>query len=83
MRAAYEKLDVNKDGRVTLEDVAKTFDVSSHPDVFNKRKSPEDVYREFLTQWDTQKQDGIVTFDEFCEYYESVSCLVDSDEYFV
>lgn len=62
VRAAYEKLDVNKDGRVTVEDVAATFDVSSHPDVYNKRKSPEDIYREFLAQWDTQKKDGIVTF---------------------
>ena len=45
VRAAYDKLDVNKDGRVTLGDVAQTFDVSSHPDVYNKRKSPEDVFR--------------------------------------
>jgi len=45
VRAAYDKLDVNKDGRVTLGDVAKTFDVSSHPDVYNNRKSSDDVYR--------------------------------------
>ena len=30
---AYDKLDVNKDGKVTLEDIAKLYDASYHPDV--------------------------------------------------
>lgn len=33
IRAAYDKLDVNKDGRVTLEDIAAIYDASEHPDV--------------------------------------------------
>ena len=82
VRAAYDKLDVNKDGRVTIEDVAKIYNASMHPDVVQRRKSEEDIFREFMMQWDTQNKDGIVTFDEFCEYYEGVSCSVDSDDYF-
>jgi hypothetical protein len=35
-----------------------------------------------MTQWDTQEKDGIVTFDEFMEYYEGVSCSIDRDDYF-
>jgi len=38
--AAYKKLDVNKDGTVTLEDIAKLYDVSEHPDVLAKKKTP-------------------------------------------
>jgi Ca2+-binding EF-hand superfamily protein len=30
---AYKKLDKNGDGTVTLEDVAKIYDASEHPDV--------------------------------------------------
>ena len=35
-----------------------------------------------MSQWDTQEADGIVTFDEFCDYYEGVSCSIDRDDYF-
>lgn len=82
IRGAYDKLDVNKDGQVTLDDVAKLYDVSKHPDVVNGSKSPEDAYKEFMTLWDTQVADGIVTFDEFCDYMRDVSCSIDTDEYF-
>ena len=41
IRQAYDKLDINKDGQVTLDDVAKIYDVSKHPDVINGSKSPE------------------------------------------
>ena len=82
IKAAYDKLDVNKDGQVTLEDIAKLYDVSQHPDVMSGRKTPEEAYREFMSMWDTQVADGIVTFDEFCEYFRDVSASVDTDEYF-
>lgn len=31
--AAYDKLDKNRDGKVTLDDIAKIYDVSSMPEV--------------------------------------------------
>ena len=82
VRAAYNKLDANKDGRVTIKDAAQLFKASSHPDVVQKRRSEEEIYREFLDSYDTFQKDGIVTFEEFMEYYEGVSCMVDSDDYF-
>ena len=80
---AYEKLDVNKDGLVKLDDIAKIYDASKHPDVLDGKKTPEQVFREFMKLWDTQDKDGIVTFEEFCEYYGDVSASVDDDIYFV
>lgn len=44
VRAAYNKLDANKDGRVTLKDLAQSVDVSSHPDVLARRRSEDDIY---------------------------------------
>ena len=35
-----------------------------------------------MKMWDTQKVDGIVTFDEFCNYMKDVSASIDTDEYF-
>ena len=56
--------------------------MSLHPDVVNKKKTPEQAYREFMSLWDTQVADGIVTLDEFNEYFRDVSCSIDTDEYF-
>lgn len=82
IRKAYDKLDVNGDGTVTLDDVAKLYDVSQHPDVISGKLSPMEAYRQFMSLWDTQVADGIVTFDEFCDYFRDVSASIDSDEYF-
>lgn len=79
---AYDKLDVNKDGLVKLDDIAKIYDASKHPDVLQGKKSPEEVFIEFMKLWDTQDKDGIITFNEFCEYYSDVSASVDDDQYF-
>ena len=37
---AYNKLDVTKDGKVTLEDIAKIYNADEHPDVIQGKKSP-------------------------------------------
>jgi hypothetical protein len=48
IRKAYEKLDVNKDGLVKLDDIAKLYDVSRSPDVVNSKKDPLEVYKQFM-----------------------------------
>jgi len=53
IRRAYEKLDVNNSGSVTLDDVAKLYTVSSQPEVANGSKSEHEVYMEFMSLWDT------------------------------
>lgn len=69
VKKAFEKLDATCDGVVTVEDVAKLYDASKHPEVIDGKKTPEQVFVEFMQQWDTKQKDGIVTFDEFLDYY--------------
>lgn len=75
-------MDKNKDGSVTLDDIAKIYDATQHPEVMSGKKSEEDVFLEFMSMWDTQERDGIVTFDEFCSYYKDLSAYIESDEEF-
>lgn len=83
IRKAYDKLDVTKDGKVTLDDIAKLYTVASQPEVASGAKSEHEVYMEFMSLWDTQVKDGVVTFEEFCIYYKDISASVDTDEEFV
>ena len=46
------------------------------------KKSEEEVMREFMKKWDTQNSDGIITLDEFIEYFKDVSASIDRDDYF-
>jgi Ca2+-binding EF-hand superfamily protein len=82
IRKAYQKLDENSDGTVKLDDVAKLYDVSKNPDVASGKKKPNEVYMEFMKLWDTQVADGVITFDEFLDYFRDVSASIDRDDYF-
>ena len=37
-------LDVNGDGLVKLDDIAKIYDVSKHPEIINGSMTPKEVY---------------------------------------
>lgn len=65
-----------------MDDLAQIYDITSHPDVVDGKKTPEEALRNFMELWDTKEKDGIVTFEEFAVYYEDVSASIDSDEYF-
>lgn len=82
VNAAYDKLDKNKDGKVTLDDIAKIVDISQFPEVVNGQMTPKEVYMKYMACWETQEADGVVTYEEFCQYYKDVSASVDSDEMF-
>jgi len=80
---AYAKLDKNRDGKVTLDDIAKNYSAQKHPEVIGGRKKPEDIYRQFMKNWNTEVADDIVTLDEFIDYYRDISALIPNDDYFI
>ncbi len=79
---AFDKLDVTGDGYVKLEDIKQIYDVTQHPDYIQGKKTEEEILLEFMEMWDTQDKDGIITFEEFCDYYCDISASIDSDDYF-
>jgi hypothetical protein len=44
--------------------------------------SEDQALRHFLDQFDSGNKDGVVTRDEFTEYYRNVSASIDGDDYF-
>ena len=80
--AAYAKLDKDGSGLVTLEDVKAVYDASYHPEVAAGHMSAEQALLNFMGVWETHKKDGIVTREEFSDYYKDLSAGIESDEYF-
>jgi Ca2+-binding EF-hand superfamily protein len=81
VRMAFNILDRDGSGIVTLDEIAAAYDESKNPDVLSGRKTQEEAFREFMNVWD-QNQDGFITWQEFQEYYKGVSASIDSDDYF-
>ena len=79
---AYNKLDVNGDGKITIEDVKQRYNCSKHHDVLSGKKTEDEVLGQFMSLWDTQEKDGIVSKSEFTKYYSDISASVDDDEMF-
>jgi calcyphosin len=79
---AYAVLDKDGSGQVTLKDIEMAYDTSFHPDCQSGRKTSQEVLKEFMGVWETHKKDGIVTIEEFEDYYKDMSATIDSDDYF-
>ena len=79
---AYDVLDHSGDGLVTIEDIMAVYDPTYHPDFASGRKNKEEILREFMGIWETHRKDGIVTKEEFEDYYKDISASIDGDDYF-
>ena len=45
---AFDKIDYNGDGVLTLEDIKGKYDASKHPEVKSGKKTEDEILREFL-----------------------------------
>lgn len=60
---AYNKLDKNSDGKITVADLKGVYNVSKHPKYLNGEWTEEQILRKFLNTFDTKGQeDGIVSY---------------------
>ena len=85
VKRAYKVLDRDGSGEVDYNDICDVYNASKHPAVLEGRKTERQILDEFLATFEMALSgvaDGIVTQDEFLEYYTSISASVDNEEYF-
>jgi len=84
VKLAWAVLDESGKGYITLEDIARKYDVSAHPLVKEGKSTPAEAIRAFMSHWhlDNKKHTDDVTEEEFINYYEWVSSVIDRDDYF-
>ena len=82
---AFNLLDKDGSGKVTVSDIIGIYDVSMNPEFIEGRKTKEEILSEFLNQFDGPRgnNDGVITKEEFFDYYTDLSMSTPSDEYFV
>lgn len=84
VRLAWAVIDESGKGYITLQDVARKYDVSGHPLVKEGKMTPAEAVKAFMSHWhlDDKKHTDDVTEDDFVNYYEWVSSVIDRDDYF-
>jgi Ca2+-binding EF-hand superfamily protein len=82
VRQAFAILDRTGDGIITIDDLRGTYDCSWHPEVKNGTKTEDQALGQFLTAFDVQEKDGVITQEEFMDYYAGVSASIDGDDVF-
>lgn len=81
---AFKILDKDGSSVIDVNDIAKIYDASNHPDVQEGKKTEREVLIAFMGAFEkTGSKDGRITFDEFKSYYEDLGSSIPSDAYFV
>jgi Ca2+-binding EF-hand superfamily protein len=78
---AFNILDTDRSGTVTVDEISAVYDVSKNPDFTSGKKTKKQAYIDFMRVWD-KSGDGLITYEEFEDYYKEVSSSIDGDDYF-
>ena len=86
----FESFEPDKEGIVHMDKLSEYFNPEAHPDVLKGLKKPEEVYNEFMETFEgnhnylngDEAQFGKVDIDEFCDYYDSISMMIEKDRDF-
>eukprot|EP00048_Salpingoeca_helianthica_P016931 m.234867 g.234867 ORF g.234867 m.234867 type:complete len:208 (+) comp19816_c0_seq1:27-650(+) len=83
IRMAFNKCDKTKDGSITIDDLRGVYNVRNHPKFVSGEMTEDQLFKEFLKTFDTpDNADGTITWEEFLNYYSTVSASIDQDSYF-
>ncbi|RYG62823.1 DUF4496 domain-containing protein, partial [archaeon] len=82
VRQAFNLLDKDSSGEVSVDEVLQCYDLTWHPEVRAGKMTVQEAARDFMKTWDRQEVDGKITFDEFEDYYKEISASIDDDDYF-
>ena len=80
---AFEKFDADGSGQVTSADLRVVYNTSHHPKVQSGEMTDEEVFVQFLASFGDKNGDGVITKQEWNDYYAAVSANIDNDTHFI
>ena len=86
----FSTFEPDQDGYVHIKKINQFFIPENHPDVLTGRKNADEIYQEFIDTFEgnhnylngDEAHYGNVDIDEFCDYYDSISMLIENDAEF-
>jgi len=79
---AYQKIDRDQSGDISLNEIEALYDVTNHPKVVRGEWSRREALIDFLQQWDGNT-DGSVSREEFIDFFKDVSLGVEENRDFI
>ena len=80
---AFLAFDKTCDGVVDAADLKESFRVDKHPKFQSGEMTQDEIFMEFLANFNDKNGDGRIERQEFNDYYAAVSADIDNDDYFV
>ena len=80
---AFLKFDADGSGEITAADLRGVYNCSMHPKVQSGEMTSEEVFVQFLASFGDVNGDGIITVQEWNDYYAAVSANIDNDNHFI
>ena len=83
MDKAFLAFDKTCDGVIDAEDLKGRFSVEKHPKFQSGEMTQDEIFMEFLSNFNDKNGDGKIDRKEWNDYYSAVSADIDNDDYFV
>jgi len=80
---AFNKFDKDGSKHICVKDLLGVYNCKFHPDFIAKKKTEDQILKEFLGGLGDKNNDGTITLEEWNDYYASVSANIDNDDFFV
>jgi Ca2+-binding EF-hand superfamily protein len=79
---AFDKLDADRSGKISIADVEAVHNAQTSELVRLGKTTASAIFANLVRSYDNDG-DGLITRDEFIDYYREISPSIDTDEYFV
>ena len=81
---AFDTVDKDGSGTLDITDLCESYDVTKHPDFMANKKTKDQVLKEFLNAFviGGLKEDGMISREQFDDYYCNIGASIDSEDYF-
>jgi len=82
---AFEVIDKTGKGQITIKDIENVYSVAKNKDFIEGKKTKQEILNEFINNFEGAKgnKDGIITKEEYMDYYTDISMTIPNDDYFV
>lgn len=82
VNAVFSRLDRLNRGSLELQALERAYHAHNHPAVKSGATSADGIATEFSNAWSTQKKSGLISREEFVDYYTEAGAHIASDDEF-